>query len=396
MPSKGLSSSIACLLLLASGLPGNAMGIDSPNLMLKKGTPVELRLEQNISSLNAHRGQHVNFVVVHNVDIDGFTVIRSGTAAAGSVLHVRKNHPLGIAGNVTIQLDSVELANGNSIELTAHRKFKGRSRTLRMGIKMALVSAIYWPLAPILLLSHGKVRTVLAGTEVTAYTSNNISIQTTNLSSSKANVMTLEQIIHTLPARVTNREGKPGDALNLVFWATRADLQAAFKRAGWIIADKPTPRMIWPLIWQRWHYRKFPMFNLYVYGRPQDFAYTLPDPRLIVERRHHVRIWKTDYSLDGIPVWVGSATHDISIKVVLRKLLIFHRINPNVDAERNFIARDLAKTWHPVREDLVPSARPVYTAKTTTGQTYHTDGRILFVDLNPNKTLLAAGLRPQD
>lgn len=398
MPGKGIFSSTAGLLLLASALPMQAIAAPSIPLLLKKGTPVELRLARTISSANAHPGERVDFVVVHDLQVGGFTVIRRGTTAVGRVVRVRKNHPLGIPGYLTIQLNSVELTDGRRIRISAHRSFKGKARFLRMGIKMLLTGAVYWPLAPLFLLSHGRERTVLAGTEMTAYTRKSVSVSRRNMRPFTPGDLTLQQVIQTLPARATNFKGRPGDALNLVFWATQAELEAAFQRAGWLIADRPTPRIIWPLIWQRWHYRKLPMFNLYVYGRPEDFAYVLPNPRLIVQRRHHVRIWKTDYKLDGIPLWVGSATHDVSIKIVLRKLSIFHRINPNVDQERNFIGHDLAKTWGPTQEELVPSAKPVYVAKTATGQTYRTDGRILFVDLNPVEPLMAATAptRPPD
>ena len=394
MPAKGTLSSAACLLLLASGLPGRAMRTQSVHLHIKKGTPIELRLAHTISSANARRGQRIHFVVVHNLDINGFTVIRRGTAAVGSVIRVRKDHPLGIAGDVTLQLDSVKLTDGRRIRLSAHRRFKGRSHILRMGIKMVLTGAVYWPLAPLFLWSHGRERTVLAGTEMTAYTDKTVSVSTRNLRLSPPSGMTLQQVIQMLPSRVTNRQGRPGDALNLVFWGTRSDIKAAFARAGWLVPNRPTPRIIWPLIRRRWHYKRLPIFNLYVYGRPEDLAYVLPNPRLIVERRHHVRIWKTDYKLDGIPLWVGSATHDVSIEVVLRKLSIFHRINPNVDQERNFIGHDLAKYWQPLQEEYLQAANPVYVAKTATGQTYHTDGKILFMDMNQHKPLLDLASTP--
>ncbi len=394
MPGKALFSSTACLLLLATGLPGRAMAAPAVHLLLRKGTPVELRLAHTISSASAHPGQHVDFVVVHDLHIHGFTVIRRGSTAIGSVVRVRKNHPLGMPGDVTIQLDSVQLADGRRIGLSAHRRFKGRSRTLRMGVKMLLASAVYWPLAPIFLLSHGRERTVLAGTKMTAYTSEQVSLPTWNLCPSTEGGLTLPQVLQMLPSRVTNYSGRPGDPLDLVFWGTRAEVQAAFTRAGWIVPDRPTPRIIWPLIRRRWHYKKLPMFNLYVFGRPEDLAFVLPNPRLIVERRHHVRIWKTDYELGGIPLWVGSATHDISIEIVLRKLSIFHRINPNVDEERNFIGRDLANHWHPVQEEYLRAANPVFFAKTATGQSYHTDGRILFIDLNRHTPLLVLAATP--
>jgi hypothetical protein len=86
------------------------------------------------------------------------------------------------------------------------------------------------------------------------------------------------------------------------------------------------------------------------YGRPRDYSYVLPDPKLLVARRHHVRIWKTGREVDGIPLWVGAATHDVSIEIAMRKLRPFHRIDPNVDAERDFIARSLAEIWQPSRQ----------------------------------------------
>ncbi|MGC8548059.1 MAG: LssY C-terminal domain-containing protein [Acidobacteriaceae bacterium] len=331
------------MLLLASALPGRAMAAPSVHLLIQKGTPIELRLAHSVSSANAHPGQTVDFVVIHDLQVRGFTVLRRGSTAIGWVVRVKHDHLLGIPGGVTLQLGSVELADGRPIQLSAQQKFRGRSHLLRMSVKMVLTAAVYWPLAPLFLLSHGRQSTVLAGTKITAYTVHPVSVPTWNLCPSTEGGLTLPQVLPMLPSRTTNYYGRPGDALNLVFWGTRADLEQAFARAGWIVPDKPTPRIIWPLIRHRWPYKKLPMFNLYVFGRPEDLAYVLPNPRLIVEQRHHVRIWKTDYELNGIPLWVGSATHDVSIKIVLHRLSIFHRINPNVDKERSFIGRDLAK-----------------------------------------------------
>jgi hypothetical protein len=170
--------------------------------------------------------------------------------------------------------------------------------------------------------------------------------------------------------------------LNLVFLAREDELQEAFARAGWLGADKSIPRIVWRLIWRRTHYKEFPMVRLYVYGRPQDYAFVLPDSKLIVARRHHLRIWKTDREVDGIPMWVGAATHDVSFGLVIHKLQFFHRIDPNVDEERDFIASNLAETWQPTRQEYMRCADSVLNAQTATGQSYHSDGRILFLVLN--------------
>lgn len=176
--------------------------------------------------------------------------------------------------------------------------------------------------------------------------------------------------------------------LNLMFVAKEDDLQRAFAQSGWLKVDKRTPpRIAWHLFWQRQHYAKLPMNWLYVFGKPQDYSYVMPDPTAIVGRRHHLRIWKTDRTVDGSPLWVGAATHDVSIHFVKHKLKLLHRIDPNVDAERDFIGQDLAIATHPAAEEYLQSDAPVFKARTSTGQEYYSDSRMLLVQLTPPPTL---------
>jgi hypothetical protein len=179
--------------------------------------------------------------------------------------------------------------------------------------------------------------------------------------------------------------------LNLLFVAHEDQLQATFARAGWLRVEKSKPQIIWHLLCQRKHYTKLPMNKLYVFGRAQDYSYALPDPRFIVAQRHHLRIWKTDRLVNGVPLWVAAATHDVSIEFVKRKFRLFHRIDPNVDAEREFIAGNLAETRQLAREQYVTSATPVFRAQTETGQPYYSDSRMLLLELNPETAPTAVG-----
>jgi hypothetical protein len=148
----------------------------------------------------------------------------------------------------------------------------------------------------------------------------------------------LREMINFLPPRTVDGQGREGDMLNLIFVAKGDDLEGAFERAGWVKTEKSKPAIFWHLLRQRKHYVKLPMATLYVFGRAQNYSYALPDPTSIVARRHHLRIWRTDYQIDGTPIWVGAATHDVAIQVEIKKLRIVHRIDPQVDAERDFIA----------------------------------------------------------
>ena len=119
------------------------------------------------------------------------------------------------------------------------------------------------------------------------------------------------------------------------------------------------------------------MAKLYVFGRAQDYSYALPDPTSIVARRHHLRVWKTDYEMDGAPIWAGAATHDVSIQIQMKELRIVHRIDPEVDVERDFIGANLADTRLVAHEEYLHSVDPVFEGQTATGGTYYSDSRIL-------------------
>jgi LssY C-terminus len=377
----------APLLLFPLRLLGQGLPLNSTKLIIENGIPVKLQLAQTISSGHARKSDRLEFIVDKDVEIDGFTVISAGAKAEGSVISVKGRRPLGIGGDLIIRVDSVELTTGERAELTARKEFKGRSHRSR--VEMAITAAIYLPVAPAFLLMPGRDRTALKGTEVTAYTKSGFSVDAERLPIVRGTDPELSETIRLLPPRVLNGEGREGDMLNLIFAAKEEDLQEAFARAGWVKAETSTPQIIWHLLCKRKRYAKLPMDKLYVFGRSQDYSYLLPDPMSLVARRHHLRIWKTDRVVDGVPLWVGAATHDVAIEFVKRKFRLFHRIDPDVDAERDFVATNLAKTSQLTREQFVPSIQPVFNAQTATGQSYYSDSRLLFLELNQRPSAMA-------
>jgi hypothetical protein len=264
---------------------------------------------------------------------------------------------------------------------------------------MAITAAIYLPASPVFLLSRGRDSTILKGTEITAFTKGDTSLDAEDFAPMQNRGSELNEMIDFLPPRVLNAEGREGDMLNLIFLAREEELRGVFARAGWLKVEESPPKIFWHLLRQRTHYTKLPMDKLYVYGRAQDYSYALPDPQSIVARRHHLRIWKTDHDVDGVPLWVAAATHDVAIELVKSKFRLFHRIDPDVDAEREFIAGNLAETRQLTREDYVRGTRPVFAAQTATGQPYYSDSRLLILELNrevistAGKTDVAAKLR---
>jgi hypothetical protein len=88
-----------------------------------------------------------------------------------------------------------------------------------------------------------------------------------------------------------------------------------------------------------------PVSNLYLFGRSHDLAFEQPvgnSPR----QRHHVRFWRSDRPEDARPVWFGSAPFDERVGLSHTTAQVTHHIAPDVDAERDRIARDLQRaSW---------------------------------------------------
>ena len=313
-------------------------------LTIPEATPVTLRLAENVSSAHAKVGDPLDFVVVKDVSVGGFTVIPAGTIARGSVTRVSGKRFLGIGGNVAFKLDSVDLVNGDPVGLRARMDVKGRSRTKLMAAAMIATGVIFLPAAPVFLLTRGHDSTVVKTTEITAQIDGNVSLAYAGLLSSQENSSQLSEMMQYLLPRVFTGEGREGDMLNLVFVAQPEDLQAAFARADWVKTDKWKLTFVWHLMRHGTSDAQLPMARFYLFGRVQDYSYALPDPNAIMSRRHHLRIWKTDYTIDGTPVWAGAPTHDVAIEIAKRGRIINHRIDPEVDAERDFIGANLTKT----------------------------------------------------
>ena len=338
---------------------------------------------ESVSSNNAHRGDRLNFIVVKDVNLDGYTMVPAGTIARGTITEVKGKRFLGIGAKISLRLDSLELADGETLKLRASKVVKGGSRTKLMAGAMIATAIVFLPATPVFLLTRGRESTVVKTTEITAQVEGPASIQLAGLSHSATSMSEMSQMMDYLPPRVFSGQGREGDMVNLIFVAQQKELQDAFKRAGWVQTDKWNPIFVWHLMQHGTGDAHVPMARFYLFGRVQDFSYALPDPQAVVSRRHHLRIWKTNFTQNGTPIWVGSATHDVAIEIAKNGRLINHRIDPQVDEERDFIGGDLTETASVSSQEYLHGVTPVFEAETASGEAYHSDSRILLLDLQP-------------
>lgn len=384
--SNYLRSAFCLLLLFPSAALGQQLSSIAQPITIAEGTPVHLELAETISSAHARKGDRIEFVVLEDVNQDGMTVIRAGAKAWGSVTEVRNKRPLGVPGRLSLEADSVELADGQLAALRASMEFKGHRHLVRMFAELIGAGLIYLPAAPAVLLTRGGDSYALKTSETTAYLNDNVVLTAAGLSPAASTPHGLNAMLNFLPPRVLDGRGREGDMVNLVFVAPQTELQQAFEHAGWTSVDMTKHVIAWHLLCHGTHYARLPMAHFFLFGRSQDFSFSLPDPLSLLSKRHHIRIWRTDYLVDNTPVWIAAATHDVSI--AMHKMRVTHRIDPQVDAERDFIADNLSSTRLVARTEYVPSQQPVFEATTAGGQAYFSDSRILLVKLAPASNAL--------
>jgi hypothetical protein len=390
--ASGLRAGALCGFFLLAHSVLHAQQLSPDVIVVREGTPIQLRLVETVSSAHARAGDRLEFVVPEDVNQDGVTVIRAGAKAWGSVTHVQGKRPLGMPGSLSLQADSVEMANGEVAPLRADMNFKGRRHLVRMVAGMIGAGLIYLPATPVMMLTRGGDSYALKTTQTTAYLNGDFPMRAEGLPPAPP-PPGLDAMLRFLPPRVLDGRGREGDMVNLVFVAPANELQHAFEHAGWTSVDMKKKTIAWHLLCHGTHYARLPMAHYFLFGRSQDFSFSLPDPLFILSRRHHIRIWKTDYLVDNTPVWIAAATHDVSIAV--HRLKVTHRIDPKVDAERDFIGDNLTGTRLVARSEYVPSQQPVFQATTSGGQSYYSDSRLLLVKFLSASTMPTPGAQEE-
>lgn len=203
-----------------------------------------------------------------------------------------------------------------------------------------------------------------------------------------APIVKLQQsFLDKIPARVIDAEGTPGDRVNFLIVGSEDKVRSVLESAGWVKVDRSVKdtavRAVLASL-SKEAYTTLPMSVLTLFDRPQDYGYAQADPLRVVASRHHFRIWKAPFALDGQTVWAGAGTHDIGFDRDQRNNKITHKIDPDVDSERDYIAQSLQQTGQVALLDYMTPTQTVREAKTAHGEAFHSDGRTLVVYLQPD------------
>jgi hypothetical protein len=194
------------------------------------------------------------------------------------------------------------------------------------------------------------------------------------------------------PAVTTTAAGIPGDPLNVGLVGDLADVVKAMRMAGWYPADAITLRssieIAGSVLFDR-PYREAPVSTLLYDGRKQDLAFE-KEIGVSADRRNHVRFWKVlDKGVEGSPVWLGSATQDVSVGFNRYTGQFTHHIAPDIDAERDTLINDLISAKLVTKLYQVSGVGPTIAGRNGEGDFYYTDGEIRIA-------VLSAGAKPVD
>jgi hypothetical protein len=187
-------------------------------------------------------------------------------------------------------------------------------------------------------------------------------------------------LLDGVPQRVGDEQGNPGDMVNFCIVGTKDAVEKAFTAAGWVqVARSNNAAVVHGLLstLAKKAYTEVPMSTLYLFGRPQDMSYARGDAITVALVRHHLRVWDTGRTAGGLPVWVGSSTHDEGLEKDQRNNGVTHRIDPEVDKERDFIESSFAAAGALDAAAYITPKDSLREAKTATGGSFRSDGNVV-------------------
>jgi hypothetical protein len=100
-----------------------------------------------------------------------------------------------------------------------------------------------------------------------------------------------------------------------------------------------------------------------------------------VVRRDHVRVWSDDLTWQGRNVWMAASTRDVGVRFSIWNKELTHRVESDIDVERERIVRDLGLAGCIESVHVAPRPGMPANLANATGDRLHTDGAVAVVEL---------------
>jgi hypothetical protein len=343
------------------------------------GTELHIRLTTPVGSYASKPGMPVKAVLIAPVHAAGGTLLPAGSIVSGTVKSVTRVG-LGIVhetARLDLQFRKVVLLNGKVIPISAQvfEVDNGREKVGRNGrieglrstaglcyrvsgyIRTALQWQIHaelaeWVIKSLIMQMPEPEIYYPPGAELTLKLTGTLPLHETGISQTQPGQLTCEKraelrnIVESIPTRTYSpASSRPSDLTNVLLVGSREEIETAFRAAGWSEAQPASLRRSIRWIRAAAESRgdgEGPMSRLLLNGADADMAWQkgLND----VSKRHHVRVWRQPETWYGQEVWAAAGTRDIDFAYLRPGHTLTHKIDRNVDEERDKIAYDLEYT----------------------------------------------------
>jgi hypothetical protein len=210
----------------------------------------------------------------------------------------------------------------------------------------------------------------------------NTNLAPRNWESDPSEMSALDEQVLSLPERTSTAKGAPADVVNLAFIGSQDQLTDAFQAAGWLSSDAPSTRngahMFTALISSR-SYPHGPISEQLFDGRDYDFGWQ--KGLNCVVRRDHLRVWSDTLTWQGRDVWMGASTRDVGVRFSIWNKELTHRVESDIDIERERVVRDLGLAGCIESVHVAPRPGMPANLANATGDRLHTDGAVAVIEL---------------
>ncbi|AQS50070.1 hypothetical protein BMG03_19285 (plasmid) [Thioclava nitratireducens] len=148
-----------------------------------------------------------------------------------------------------------------------------------------------------------------------------------------------------LPGSTESVAGTALEPINIMLLARdEAEVEKALDKAGWVRAADPgfaTLTRAAIAAWSNGADATAPVTPYFWDNQPNDLAFQKQTQDATLRKRHHIRFWRTNFvNAKGQRLFVGAASFDDGLNWGVDWGLL-HHIDPNVDAERDGLVKDL-------------------------------------------------------
>ncbi|WP_235866442.1 LssY C-terminal domain-containing protein [Serinibacter arcticus] len=187
--------------------------------------------------------------------------------------------------------------------------------------------------------------------------------------------------------RTRTSDGLLGDPVNLALLGEEVVLHDVMTRSGWTRADDVSLRSSWGIVVStltRRSYPEAPVSPLFLFGKQQDFAYQ-QEVDGNAAKRHHVRFWRCPPGWllpGGTRVdWLAAGTFDRAVGLSLFTLQVTHKIEADIDVERDHIVASVLAGAPEVSVHVLEDFSTGYHSRNGGGDSVHTDGDLPVIAL---------------